>query len=72
MRVELMSRKGHDVLGEWDRTMAMERLEALDREVQDYLRRGYNAFGATSNQRLERIAPDCDEDVVLIAPVVGG
>jgi hypothetical protein len=72
MRVELMSRKGHDVLGEWDRTMALERLEALDREVQDYLRRGYNAFGAASNQRLEHVGPDCEEDVVLIAPVVGG
>jgi hypothetical protein len=72
MRVELMSRKGHDVLGEWDHTMALERLEALDQQVQHYLRQGYNAFGAVSSQRLEHVGPDCEEDVVLIAPVVGG
>jgi len=68
----MMSRNGHDVLGEWDRTMALARLEAMDLELQRYLRRGYNAFGATSGRRLQHLRADCEEDVVLIAPVTGG
>ena len=72
MRLEMMSRNGHDVLGEWDRTMALARLEVLDEEMQHYLRRGYNAFGAGSGRRLEHLRADCEEDVVLIPPVVGG
>ena len=72
MRVEVMSEKGHEVLGEWDRTQAMVRLQELDRHLHWYLSKGYNAFGAQSGQRLEALDPKSDEDVVLIAPMIGG
>jgi hypothetical protein len=72
MRVEVMSEKGHEVLGEWDRRQAMLRLQELDKQLQSYLRRGYSAFGAQSGQRLKALHPERDEDVVLIAPMIGG
>jgi len=72
MRVEVMSEKGHEVLGEWDRPQAMLRLQELDEQLQRYLRKGYSAFGAQSGQRLENLHPEQDENVVLVAPMTGG
>lgn len=72
MRIEIMSKKGHEVLAEWSGdTSAAELLEVAAR-FRAKRHRGYRAFGAVSGKPVDDFTPEIDEDLVFIAPLVGG
>ena len=72
MRIELMSRKGDEVFAEWTQETGAAELEAIAQRFRALQGQGYRAFGAVSGRRVDTFTPSVDEDLVFIAPVVGG
>lgn len=72
MRVLVMSRNGDDVLGEWNAVYTEGAIAELGRKFAHLRAKGYRAFGTSSGARFDAFSPEIDEDVLMIAPVVGG
>lgn len=72
MRIEVMSRQGDEVFAEWTRESSAAELQDIAERFRALQERGYRAFGAVSGQRVDAFAATVDEDLVFIAPVVGG
>ncbi len=72
MRIEIMSKKGDEVFAEWTAQTPAEELQTIAERFAAIRRRGYRAFGAVSGKRVDAFDADIDEDLVFIAPVVGG
>jgi hypothetical protein len=72
MHIEVMSRKGHEVLAEWHPQTPAAELRAIGTQFAAWRRKGYRAFGVVSGQPVDRFDPQLVEDLVFIAPVVGG
>jgi len=72
MKIMVMSRRGHEVLAQWDQETTEEELCRIDQEFNQLLSRGYSAFAVTSGERLDKFQPELKEDIFLVAPVAGG
>ena len=72
MKIELMSHKGHEVLAEIDEKTRPAELDRLDAEFKKLIDQGYTAFLKESGLKVDKIDPRVREDVVVIAPVMGG
>ena len=72
MRIEVMSRRGHEILAEWHPDSAHDELQSIGQQFDELLRKGYSAFGSGSGTRLRTFDPTLTEDVVFVAPVTGG
>jgi len=72
MKIEVMSHKGHDILAEVDEKTSPEELDRLDAELKKFMDQGYTAFLKESGLKVDKIDPAIKEDVVVIAPVMGG
>jgi hypothetical protein len=72
MRIEVMSPKGHETIAEVDEQTSREEIDRLDAELQKLMSQGYSAFLKESGLKVSKIDPTVKEDVVVIAPVMGG
>lgn len=72
MRIEVMSSKGDEVFAEWNGETPAVDLDAIATRFQAQRHRGFRAFGSVSGQRVDVFDPNLTEDLVFIAPVVGG
>ncbi|MBI1748327.1 MAG: hypothetical protein HYR55_17360 [Acidobacteria bacterium] len=72
MKIEVMSHKGHELLSEVDEKTSPAELDRLDSELKKLMDQGYSAFLKESGLKIEKIDPSIKEDVVVIAPVMGG
>ena len=72
MRIEVMASNGDDLLAEWNATTSAAELRAISQRFQAQRGKGFRAFGARSGQRVDHFDPDLQEDVVFIAPMIGG
>ena len=72
MRIFVMSRNGDDVLGEWTPGCSTAEIADLEVKFARLRSRGYRAFGVSSGSRFDRLATAIDEDLLLVAPMVGG
>jgi hypothetical protein len=72
MRIEIMTRKGDEVFAEWDAQTPVEELQAIAERFAAIQRQGYRAFGSLTGTRVDAFDPAVLEDLVFIAPVVGG
>ena len=72
MKIEVMSHKGHEILAEIDEKTSPAELDRLDVELKKLMDQGYSAFLKESGLKVDKIDPTVKEDVVVIAPVMGG
>jgi len=72
MRIEIMSRKGDAVFAEWNGETPAVDLEAIAARFQAQRTKGFRAFGAVSGRHVDAFDAALTEDLVFIAPVVGG
>jgi hypothetical protein len=72
MRIEIMSRRGDEVFAEWNTETPAAELQAIAERFAAIQRRGYRAFGSVSGTRVDAFDANVAEDLVFIAPVVGG
>jgi len=73
MKIEVMARSGDELLAaDVTENTSSEELQWIDREFRDLLRRGYSAFGVQSGMRIDHFSPQIGEDLIIIAPLVGG
>ncbi len=71
MKIEVMSRSGHDLIAEVNKeSTATELAFAVDR-FSEFKAKGYQAF-TRNGSRLDGFSPEIDDDIVFIAPLVGG
>ncbi|MDH3445124.1 MAG: hypothetical protein OEN50_14450 [Deltaproteobacteria bacterium] len=71
MKIEVMSRSGHDLLAEVTRDSTAAELAFAGNRFSEFKAKGYLAF-TRKGVRLDRFSPEIDDDVVFIAPLVGG
>lgn len=73
MKIEVMARSGDELLAaDVTENTSSEELQWIDREFRDLLRRGYSAFGVQSGMRIVHFSSQIGEDLIIIAPLVGG
>ena len=73
MKIEVMARSGDELLAaDVTENTRSEELQWIDREFRDLLRRGYSAFGVQSGMRIDHFSSQIGEDLIIIAPLVGG
>ncbi len=72
MKIEVMARSGDELLADVTENTSPEELQWIDREFRDLLRRGYSAFGVQSGMRIDHFSSQIGEDLIIIAPLVGG
>lgn len=72
MKIEIMARTGHELLAEVSENTSRGELQWINQQFRELRRRGYNAFGVRSGQRVKSFSTDLNEDIVFIAPLVGG
>lgn len=72
MRIEVMSNKGDELLAEWDARSSPAELNDIVEAFGLLRGKGYRAFGAVTGQRVDGFNAGIDEDLVFIAPMVGG
>lgn len=71
MKIEIMARDGHQLLAEIREDTSLEELRWVDHQLRQFRQKGYSTF-TRSGQRVNGVNVDLDEDLVLIAPLVGG
>ena len=71
-RIQVMSPRGDDLLGEWGPDTTVEDLELIRKRFDEQRSKGFSAFLSKSATRLKSFSPDVREDIILIAPLVGG
>ena len=71
MKIEVMSRSGHDLLAEVTKVSSATELEFAADRFREFKAKGYQAF-TRKGSRLDRFSPEIDDDIVFIAPLVGG
>lgn len=72
MKIEVMSNKGHEIIADVDEKTSPAELDRLDAELKKLMDQGYTAFLKESGLKIDKIDPSIKEDVVIIAPVMGG
>jgi hypothetical protein len=72
MRIEVMSSKGDELLAEWDARSSPAELNDIAQDFGLLRAKGYRAFGAVTGLRADHFNAEIDEDLIFIAPMVGG
>lgn len=71
-RIEIMTAKGDDLLAEWGCDTRGEDLAKISHEFGEMRAKGFSAFTVQSGRRVDDFDPDIEEDIIVIAPLVGG
>lgn len=72
-RIEVMSpTKGDDLLAEWGEDTGVENLRGIKQKFEALQSKGYRAFTVRTGHRVDAFDPRIEEDIVFIAPLVGG
>lgn len=71
-RIEIMTAKGDDLLAEWGKDTEEENLKSISQRFRALRATGYSAFTVHSGRRVDNFDPDIEEDIIFIAPLVGG
>jgi len=69
--IRVMSAKGDDLLEKWDIDTGVEDLKLISKRFDVQCAKGFSAF-TTSGTRLKSFSPEIQEDIIFIAPLVGG
>lgn len=72
MKILKMSRAGDEVIGSWTPESPVAEVGRAENAFLAMQLRGYNAFGIDSGRRIDAFEPGIDEDVLFVAPMVGG
>jgi hypothetical protein len=70
--IRVMSPKGDDLLAEWEPDTAVEDLNLISKRFDEQCAKGFSAFTSKSGTRLKSFSPEVEEDIIFIAPLVGG
>lgn len=71
-KIQVMSGNGDDLFAEWGSATGAEDLENINRRFHQLRAKGYSAFTTTSATRIDDFSPDIEEDIIFIAPLIGG
>jgi len=71
VKIEAMSRSGHDLVAEVTDQTSVEDLAFIENQFNELQAKGYQAF-TRKGRRLDRFSTQIDDDIVFIAPLVGG
>ncbi len=72
MKLEVMTRKGHELLAEVNNHSGDKDLEWIDEQFQRLRKRGYSSFTKRDGRRVDYFDRNLDDDLILVAPIVGG
>jgi len=71
MKIRVMTRAGDELLAEVNENTTQDEIAWIDRQFQDLKRRGYSPL-TRSGTRIKTFSPELKEDILFIAPLVGG
>ena len=71
-RIGIMSHRGDDVFAEWGKETNPDDLRAIADRFKEQRGKGFSAFKIQSSTRVDSFSPDIDEDMIFIAPLIGG
>jgi hypothetical protein len=67
-----MSSRGDDLIAEWGNTTTAEDLAAIRKRFEDLRAKGFTPFRSRTAARVQSFGPEIDEDIIFIAPLIGG
>ena len=71
MKIRVMTLAGDELLAEVNENTTQDDLAWIDQQFQDLKRRGYSPF-TRSGTRIKTFSPDLKDDILFVAPLVGG
>ena len=71
MKIQVMSKSGDSVLAEVTNETSVEELALVTLQFRKLQANGYRAF-TRRGVRVDRFSPEIDEDIVFVAPLMGG
>ena len=71
-KIQVMSGNGDDLFAEWESETGAADLKNISRRFHQLRAKGYSAFTTTSATRIDNFSPDIEEDIIFIAPLIGG
>jgi len=71
-RIEIMSHRGDDLFAEWGRETNPDDLKAIAERFKEQRAKGFSAFTAQTGNRVDEFNSDIEEDLIMIAPLIGG
>ncbi len=72
MKIEVMTRSGDECLAEINENTSPEELQWIDQQFQELRKKGYSAFTKHEGRRVDNFDRTLDDDLILVAPIVGG
>jgi|GraSoiStandDraft_35_1057300.scaffolds.fasta_scaffold447890_2 hypothetical protein len=71
-KIQVMSPKGDDLFAEWGIDTGVEDLKLIGKRFDEQCAKGFSAFTSVSATRVKSFSPEIQEDIVFIAPLIGG
>ena len=71
-RIQVMSSRGDDLMAEWGSATTPEDAALIRRSFEDLRAKGFTPFTSKSGVRVKNFVPEIDEDIIFIAPLIGG
>ncbi len=71
MKIRVMTRAGDELLAEVNENTTQDELGWIDQQFQDLKRRGFSPL-TRSGTRITTFSPDLKDDILFVAPLVGG
>jgi hypothetical protein len=71
-KIQVMSPRGDDLCAEWGPDTGVEDFQLIKRRFDALRAKGFSAFTTKSATRVDHLSPDIQEDIIFIAPLVGG
>ncbi len=67
-----MSHRGDDLFAEWGKETNSDELKAIAERFNEQRGKGSSAFTIHTARRVDSFSPDIEEDMIFIAPLIGG
>jgi hypothetical protein len=71
-KIEIMSHRGDDLFAEWGADTKVEDIKAIAEWFKEQRGKGFSAFTAQTGNRVDEFNPDIHENIIFIAPLIGG
>jgi len=71
-RIGIISHRGDDLFAEWGKETNPDDLRAIAERFKEQRAKGYSAFTIHTARRVDSFSPDIEEDMIFIAPLIGG
>ncbi len=72
LTIEIMSHRGDDVFAGWGKETNPDDLRAIADRFKEQRGKGFRAFTIHTARRVDSFSPDIEEDMIFIAPLIGG